>query len=105
MFALISAKQPHPACAHINTAPLVTKLTRAASEPEVYRYVMQSLHLFEHAVASEVVQRAADRGRLGGAEPAGEVADCPPDPQDLADAMVATWGKVDFGPLEDIVDR
>lgn len=66
---------------------------------------MQSLHLFERAVASEVIQRAADRERLGRAERAGEVADCLPDPQEVADAMVATWGKVNFGPLEEIVDR
>jgi len=66
---------------------------------------MQSLHLFEQAVASEVVRRAADRGSSGGTEPTGPVANCPPDAQDLADAMVAAWGKVDFAPLEEVVDR
>ena len=67
---------------------------------------MQSLKLFEQAVASEVVRNAEGRGSTSSdAEPADEVACDPPDPQDIADAMVSAWGKVDFGPLEEIVDR
>ena len=41
----------------------------------------------------------------GGAEPAGELAGRPSDPQDLADAMLSVWGTLNFGPLEEIVDR
>lgn len=66
---------------------------------------MQSYHILGQAVTSKVVQNAADRGIVGGAEPAGTGTGGPPDPQDLADAMVSVWGKIAFGPLEEIVDR
>lgn len=81
------------------------QLSGAAGEPEMYRYVMQSYQFFEQVVASKMVPSAADRGSLGGAEPAGQGTRDPPDPQDLADAMGAAWDVVDFGPLEELVER
>lgn len=84
--------------------PVATQLDAAASEPEVYRFVMQSLHYFEHAVATKLMQGVAGRETCGGAEPTGAGA-CGPGPQDLADAMVSVWHSIDFGPLEEIVDR
>lgn len=82
---------------------LSVKLNQAATEPELYRYVMQSINVFEQAVASEMAIAVADCGTFGGAEHA--VAEGEPGPQELADAIVSVWDKVSFAPLEDIVDR
>ena len=85
--------------------PLPIQLNGVASEPEVYRYVIQSYLGFGQAVASKVMQNAAELGTLDDAEQAGGCTGGPPDPQDLADAMVSVWGKLNFGPLEEMVNR
>ena len=66
---------------------------------------MQSYHDFGQAVSSKVMQKTADRVTVGGAEPVGETTESTFDPQIVADAMLSAWGKLNFGPLEEIVDR
>ena len=51
------------------------------------------------------MQKTADRVTVGGAEPVGEDTESAFDPQIVADAMLSAWGKLNFGPLEEIVDR
>ena len=75
------------------------------SEPDLFRYVMQSFQNFGQAVTSEVAQSTADRETFGDAELAVKDGRCPPEPEDLAVAMVSAWGKIDFRPLQEIVDR
>ena len=85
--------------------PGANQLNRAADEAELYRYVMQSFQLFEQTVASKVMQSTAHRVTLGDAESAGETTEGPPDPQELADAMVSAWATIHFEALEEVVDR
>ena len=70
--------------------PVAHQLNGAASEAELYQYVMQSFQDFEHTVASKVVHSTAGD---------------PSDSQVLAGAMVSAWAKIDFEPLEEVVDR
>ena len=76
----------------------------AASEHELYRYVMQSFLVFEHAVASKLIGWTADH-ETSGAEHVSEGTRDALDPQALADAMEMVLDAVDFGQLEEIVDR
>jgi len=98
--------------------PSAVKLNGAASEAEVYRYVMRSFKAFEQAVAARMVEGAVDCGPpVGNDKPADDDVTGPSDPRfqslrllpgfdhQLADAMVSVWGKIDFGPLEEIVNR
>ena len=100
-------------------------MNRAATEPELYQYVMQSIRAFEQAVFSRVVnENATYRKRLEEAELAGaggegigdkenpshtEEVPHPPQPQEVADAMVSVLQNdlavVRFSNLLEAVDR
>lgn len=87
----------------------------AATEPELYQYVMQSFRAFEQAVFSKVVnENAAYRKRLDEAELAGEGSgdtrrpNETPQPQEIADAMASVMrddGGFQFLSLQEAVDR
>eukprot|EP00903_Cladosiphon_okamuranus_P015988 g14766.t1 len=95
---------------------ILSQLNGAASEHEVYRYVMQSFHVFEKAVFSRILNHSsgAENETFGGGafgdEGTGQQRHLNgvPRPQELSEAMVAVWTKdnpIQFGPLEETVDR
>lgn len=92
-----------------------TQVNGAATEPELYQFVMQSFRAFEQAVFSKVVNEdAAYRRRRDDAELAGEGAgqhphqDKTPQPQEIADAMASVMQDEtvpQFSNLKEVVDR
>ena len=65
---------------------------------------MRSFHVFGQAVTSAVVRSTTDC-RTGGAEITAEGAGGPTEPEQVANAMASAWGKIDFEPLEEVVER
>eukprot|EP00752_Nemacystus_decipiens_P005048 g4584.t1 len=109
------------ACARQRFHP---KLNEAATQPELYQYVMQSIRAFEQAVFLKVVNdNTTYRKRLEEAElvdagaefigdkgnPSKEMTPQPPQPQEVADAMVSVLqnniAAVRFSNLQEAVDR
>lgn len=74
------------------------KLNEAASESELYLYVMQSIHDFEQAVASEMASEMAQ-------SPGAEQIQATGPPDRLANAFFSAMDKLRFQPLEGVVDR